>query len=282
MNTSGDAADQVIRMMLNGTEVLVRLSGNGAMHTALLVNSLLRQNNQTRGAQRLSNMIRSGKQVKVYTFQMEDLPQFKDVAKQYGILYTILKAKDQTDGVFDVFVRAEDESKISRIVECFHFAQVNSTDMKADLAKEQKKEERKASSDMEPDDLVVEELMAETEQTEPEIGQTTADHSQPKQQEDPANPNQARTEKSSTPEAPAESKFPERSSRKEQSHPSEPSYGQAEKKDIEKDHRDANRKPSVRAELRKLRRERAERLQAEQTVPVKAPVPSKKTKERET
>ena len=30
MNTSGEAADQVMRMMLEGTEVLIKLSGKGA------------------------------------------------------------------------------------------------------------------------------------------------------------------------------------------------------------------------------------------------------------
>lgn len=35
MNTSGEAADQVMRMMLNGTEVLLKLSGAGAKQTAV-------------------------------------------------------------------------------------------------------------------------------------------------------------------------------------------------------------------------------------------------------
>lgn len=36
MNTSGEAADQVMRMMLNGAEVLVKLSGSGAKNAAVL------------------------------------------------------------------------------------------------------------------------------------------------------------------------------------------------------------------------------------------------------
>ena len=63
MNTSGDAADQVMRMMLEGTEVLIRLSGSGAKHTALLLNSILKQNSRTRGSQRLSNIIAQAKHI---------------------------------------------------------------------------------------------------------------------------------------------------------------------------------------------------------------------------
>lgn len=39
---------------------------------------------------RLSGMLRSGKPLKVYTFQDRDLQKFKDVAKQYGVLYAVL------------------------------------------------------------------------------------------------------------------------------------------------------------------------------------------------
>ena len=34
MNTSGEAADQVIRMMLNGSEVLLKLTGSGAKNSS--------------------------------------------------------------------------------------------------------------------------------------------------------------------------------------------------------------------------------------------------------
>ncbi len=37
MNTSGEAADQVVRMMLEGTEYAVRLSGKGAVQLGALV-----------------------------------------------------------------------------------------------------------------------------------------------------------------------------------------------------------------------------------------------------
>ena len=136
MNTSGEAADQVMRMMLNGTEVLVKLTGSGAKNAAVLLLSALRQQKKTKGKARLENMLRSGKPLKVYTFKDSDLAKFKEVAKEYGILYTVLKEKDKTGGVFDVMVRAEDESKIARITERFDLARVNSADIRADIIRE--------------------------------------------------------------------------------------------------------------------------------------------------
>ena len=117
MNTSGEAADQVVRMVLEGTEYVVRLSGKGAVQLGALVYSIARQQKKTKGAERLTNMLRNGKALKVYTFDAKDLTKFKEVANRYGVLYTILKEKERSDGVFDVLVRAEDDSKIARIVE---------------------------------------------------------------------------------------------------------------------------------------------------------------------
>ena len=86
MNTSGEAADQVMRMMLEGTEVLIKLSGKGAERAFALVYTTFRQQKKTQGAIKLSNMLRSGTPVKVFTFHDRDLAKFKEVAKQYGIL----------------------------------------------------------------------------------------------------------------------------------------------------------------------------------------------------
>ena len=85
MNTSGEAADQVMRMMLNGTEVLLKLSGAGAKQTAVLLYLALKQQHKTSGAARLSSMLRSGNPLKVYTFKDQDLKKFKEGAKEYDI-----------------------------------------------------------------------------------------------------------------------------------------------------------------------------------------------------
>ena len=136
MNTSGEAADQIVKIFMDGAERLVRLSGSGVKHGTVLVYSLAKEQHKTKGKARLSNMLKSGKTLKVYTFKDSDLPQFKKVASQYGILYSILKEKDNTGGVFDVMVRAEDENKIARIIERFKFAQVDVSTLRAEVVKE--------------------------------------------------------------------------------------------------------------------------------------------------
>ena len=196
MNTNADAADQVVRIALESTTFLVKLTGTGAKHTALLLLSILKQNKKTRGAQRLSNMLRSGKPIKVYTFKTEDMAKFKEVAKEYGVLYTILKEKDNTGGVFDVFVRAEDESKMSRIIERFELTKVDSATLKAEILKEQEQQRTDNENVSEPDrdvqskerdDMVADELLGKPVKKEGKRA---------------LNPTEARTEKELTQEVP--------------------------------------------------------------------------------
>ena len=125
MNTSAEAADQVVRMTLNGVEVAAKISGAGAKQLALLLYAILKDQKKTKGKTRLSNMLRSGKELKVFAVKDQDLQKFCEEAKKYGVLYCVLKDKNAKDGLTDIMVRAEDASKVNRIFERFNLATVD-------------------------------------------------------------------------------------------------------------------------------------------------------------
>ena len=114
--SSGEAAEQVVRMTLNGVEVAAKISGKAAERLAVLLYAVLKDQKKTRGKTRLNSMLRSGKELKVFAIGDRDLEKFCREAKKYGILYCVLKDKTANDGHTDVFVRAEDASKINRIL----------------------------------------------------------------------------------------------------------------------------------------------------------------------
>ena len=125
MNTGADAADQIVKMSLEGVEVAAKITGAGAKELAVLLCALLKDQSQTSGKARLGNMLRSGKELKVFAVKTEDLKKFCEAAKQYGVLYCVLKDKNASDGLTDIMVRAEDASKINRIFERFQLATVD-------------------------------------------------------------------------------------------------------------------------------------------------------------
>ena len=125
MSYSGDAAEQVVRMSLEGTEVAVKIAGEGAKQAAVLIYAILQQQQKTQGKTRLTNMLKSGKELKVFAVRDGDLGTFCRVAKTYGVLYCVLKDRDAIDGLTDIMVRAEDAAKVNRIFERFNLSTVD-------------------------------------------------------------------------------------------------------------------------------------------------------------
>lgn len=125
MNTGADAADQIVRMTLNGVEVAAKITGTGAKELAVLLYAILKDQKKTAGKTRLTSMLKSGKELRVFAVKTEDLEKFCKEAKKYGVLYCVLKDKDSKDGLTDIMVRAEDASKINRIFERFRLETVD-------------------------------------------------------------------------------------------------------------------------------------------------------------
>lgn len=94
MNHGGDAAEEIVRLSLEGFEVAARLSGSAAKNVALLLVSVLKQEQKTKGKARLTNMIKSGKELKVFSIPNKDLKKFTEQAKRYGVLYCVLRDKN--------------------------------------------------------------------------------------------------------------------------------------------------------------------------------------------
>lgn len=141
MNYSGDAAEQVVRLSLETGEVAAKIIGAGAMQVAALMLAVMREQKKTKGKTRLSNMLRSGKELKVFAVSDADLQRFCTEAKKYGVLYCVLKDRDANDGITDIMVRAEDAAKINRIFERFQLATVDIGEIRSEIARDPAKEE---------------------------------------------------------------------------------------------------------------------------------------------
>lgn len=81
MNTGGEAAEQIVRMSLEGFEVAAKITGAGAKNIAILLYSILKEEKKTKGKARLTSMLRSGKELKVFTVKSDDLKKFTQEAK---------------------------------------------------------------------------------------------------------------------------------------------------------------------------------------------------------
>lgn len=137
MNQSSDAAEQIVRMSLEGFEVAAKVTGSGAKNIAVLLYTIMKNKEQTSGKSKLSSMLKSGKPLTIFTIKKDDLAKFQQEAKRYGILYcALVDKKDKSkDGIVDIVVRKEDSSRINRIVERFKFAEFNKAEIISSIEK---------------------------------------------------------------------------------------------------------------------------------------------------
>jgi hypothetical protein len=137
MNHSGDAAEQIVRLSLEGVEVAARITGNAAKEIALFLFAALKnkdKNLKLKGRARLTAMLKSGKALEIYSVKESDLRKFAEGAKEYGIVYCVLRnTKNAPDGLCDIMVKAEDAPKITRLAERFQFATVDKAKIESEI-----------------------------------------------------------------------------------------------------------------------------------------------------
>lgn len=243
MSSSGDAAEQVVHLSLEGTEMVLKLTGSAAKNVAAAIYAIWknRDKTKTKGHQRLNAMLKSGKELKVFTISEEHLKQFATEAKRYGVVYCALRGKEKSaDGMVDVMVRAEDASKINRIVERFKLSTVDAASIKQDI---ERSRAEKATAPAAPE---------QTAPEKPEEDRLLDDMmTAPIKKEEPSSPNPtaARTEKS----PPSEPTSRTRNSAAE---------GATKKSDD---------RPSVRQELREIQASRQQAEKAKTTEPEQTP-----------
>ena len=209
MNTSGEAAEQIVRMTLQMGEAALKITGASAKQLAVILYAISQEQKKSKGRTRMETMLRSGRPLTVFSVKESDLKTFVRAAKKYGVLYCAVRNPvGRKDNMVDLIVKQEDASRINRIVERFQLASVGGA---AKLSEEmEKSREEKGVLQEEPSgktdtNKLVDELLGEPVQKErketkiPFPGRTERDRLS-----EPISGMQTRTEKTITKPAKAE------------------------------------------------------------------------------
>lgn len=275
MYNSGEAAEQVVRMSLEGAEFALKISGAAAKNIAAALYTVLKDQKKTKGKTRIASMLRQQRAIKIYTLKKEDCPEFARQAKGYGILYAPIPVR-KGDDTIDVMVFESDAGRVNRIVEKFDLTVVDTASLKSEIEKSRKEREQQTESkaqDKEPenrdrpeksaDDQLLDELLAAPVQ---------------KEKQQPENP-----------QAEKNASFREAA---EKSHPSAPTS--ESRANLEKGTSNEPGKPSVRKELQEIQAQRKkeeakshreeptlQKKSAQKTTTHRQPKPKKKSKSKE-
>ena len=171
MNHSGEAAEQMVRMSLEGVEVAAKITGSAAKEIAVFLAAALKNNDKNvklKGKARLTSMLKSGQSLEIFTVKESDLKSFMQGAKQYGIVYCVLRNKNSPDGLCDIMVKADDAPKISRLVERFKLATVDKAKIDNEIVTEKPPGTEPKTPDVADSEKLLDELLGTTEQKKPE------------------------------------------------------------------------------------------------------------------
>lgn len=117
MNMGGDAAERLVRDSLMITEEAVKLAGLGAKNLAAILVALAKEEEKTHGPTRLTRLLRSGEELKLLPIKSEDLRQFRQLAKEYGVLFCPIKNKSLDNGLNDILFPASAAASVNRVLE---------------------------------------------------------------------------------------------------------------------------------------------------------------------
>lgn len=170
MNTS-ESADELVKIYLEGVETVLRISGTGAKNIAMALIAMSKERTQTKGKTRLTNMLKSGKPLDIFTIKAEDLKKFSQEAKKYGILYCALanKKNNKIDGMVDIMVREEDGAKLNRISERFKFKDVAKIKEEYEKSKQDKVGTNIAEKSKSEDEQFIDDIMPKTKEEQKDI-----------------------------------------------------------------------------------------------------------------
>ena len=238
MNLGNGPADQVVRFTLEGTEVVLKLSGLAAKNFAMFAYAVLRDQKKTRGKTRLVRMLKEQRPFKFFQIPVQFRKEFAKEARRHGLLYVPIRNK-RNRSELELVVFADDAAKVNRILDNLNLDFVCS--QAGEAAVEHPEETGGRAPDLVPPAPVRNEAVSiGNEQVEFELGGF----------------DEAFSLSSAAREADTEN-FTQ--GRERNGNPSEPfSRGRGSSPDWEGDDRTPGRKESVKKLLREIRQEQAQ------------------------
>ena len=113
----GEAADQMVRMMLSGTEVMVRLSGSALKNMLALTMALASNRKVLSGKVNMGKMLRETRDLRRFPMTPQQFKQFKKLAKKHKLLFSVIKDKDDRGKLMDVILPVTELDRANAIFE---------------------------------------------------------------------------------------------------------------------------------------------------------------------
>jgi len=113
----GEAADQLVRMMLSGGEVAVRLSGSALKNLLALTMALAHNRKTLSGKVNMGKMLRETRDLRRFPMTPQQYKKFRKLAQKHKLLYSVIHDKDDRGKVLDVILPVTELDRANAIFE---------------------------------------------------------------------------------------------------------------------------------------------------------------------
>lgn len=131
---SGEAAEEVVHMMLQGTEVTLRLTGATAKTLASILVAYSKGDRKVHGKTSMMKLLKSGEELQVFSLTETQYETFKGLARG-SVLYALFSNKQQENGTYDVVIASKSIPTVNHILDKIGYGRASGELMQEDPQK---------------------------------------------------------------------------------------------------------------------------------------------------
>ena len=152
MTNSGDAAETMVRVMLTGTEITLRLTASAAKNLLALSVALAKQHKRISGKTNMKKILKYTRDIRVFPMTRAQYRAFQKKAKPFRLLYASIRDRDG-GGQIDLVLPATELNWANLVVEKMLYRQEDKASSKEPVGKSHGKEEPSKNVSRWPPDL---------------------------------------------------------------------------------------------------------------------------------
>ena len=115
--SSGDAAEEVVRLALSGADITLRLVASATKNLGAMVLALRKGHKKLSGKTNMHKMLKQTREIQAITMTPKQYKAFKKKSRKYKILYATVKDKTDKTKSVDVLMPVTELSRANRLFE---------------------------------------------------------------------------------------------------------------------------------------------------------------------
>lgn len=122
----GEAADQLVRMILSGGEVAVRLGGSATKNLLAMSLALAKSHRKISGRVRMGKMLQQTRDLRVFPMTQEEYREFRHKAREPKLLYAAIQNSRDPNSMVDVVMPATEVERANLVFQKMMYQQPES------------------------------------------------------------------------------------------------------------------------------------------------------------